>query len=130
MKTKLLALVIILLGMSFYSPAQTFTNNQKSIGSPGIDMDKAILVHDTTGFLIIGVVDTTGNHQRVWLININSNGDTVWTKIFDSHLPGGLVGFDVEYTSDNGIAIAATVQGYRGSYQDALAIKTDINGNF
>lgn len=129
MKTKLLVITIMLLGTAFFSSAQNFNNNQKSIGSPGIDLDKAILLHDSTGYLILGAIDTTGGHQRIYVIQINSNGDTLWTKIYDTHLLGSLIGLNGALTSDSAIAIGATVQGYRGSHQDALVVKADDSGN-
>lgn len=130
MKTKLLLLSTFFFGISFLSSAQNFNNNQKSTGAPNIDLSKAIVLYDNTGFLITGYEDTTGNHIRIYLIYLDSNGDTVWTKAYDSHLPGGLTGMSVAQTSDSGIVMGANVQGFNGTHQDALIVKTDNMGNF
>lgn len=71
MKTKLLITsIVLLLGIAFFSSAQNVITDQKGMGSPGISLGKAILVHDSTGYLIVGVIDTTGGHTRIWLINM------------------------------------------------------------
>ena len=73
--------------------------------------------------IITGMTLPTGSsYSDVYLIRIDSNGDTLWTKSF-----GGTdtdEGYSVQQTNDGGFIIAGQVESI-----DIYLIRTDINGN-
>ncbi len=78
------------------------------------------------GFIISGYTNSFGaGGYDVYLIRINSNGDTLWTRTY-----GGIEkdeGWSVQETSDGGFIIA----GYTGPHldEDVYLIRTEPNGD-
>lgn len=74
------------------------------------------------GHIIAGSVDWFDS-ARVWLVKVDSDGDTVWTRTLGG--PGRETGADVEQTVDGGYIVAGTSDSAGGS---VLLIKTDSLG--
>ncbi len=76
------------------------------------------------GYIISGDIVTTSFYTGLYLLKVNSTGDTVWSRIFDptSSFEGG---YSVCQTSDGGYMSA----GWQGSYYDIYIVKTDAAGN-
>ena len=70
------------------------------------------------------------NAYNMWLIKMDLNGDTEWTKTF-----GGLkndYGFSIATTLDGGYVITGGTESYgfeNADFSDLWFLKTDINGN-
>lgn len=85
---------------------------------------------DTTtdgGYIISGTVGYTGTACDLWLLKLNSSGDTMWTKTF-----GGTsidFGWWCKRASDNGYIIVGKTWSYGAGNGDAWVIKTDQSGN-
>jgi len=108
----------------------------------GSEADEAFDIIQTSdgGFVVCGVSpssdgDVYGNHGQAdyWLVKLNSNGDTVWTRCY------GGSGYDqansVQQTSDGGFILAGwttsndfDVSGFHG-YDDYWIVKCDSAGS-
>ena len=66
----------------------------------------------------------------MWLIKMDTNGETEWTKTFgEIHNDNG---YGIAITSDNGFILTGSTNNYGTGtfeYSDAWIIKTNINGN-
>ncbi|MFZ5554005.1 MAG: hypothetical protein ACOZCO_12895 [Bacteroidota bacterium] len=96
---------------------------EKYIG--GAADDVGISAYTTTnGVLLSGYTESFGNRQA-WLVNVNVNGDTLWTKHYN--ITSSSVAFNV--TADaNGFYIVGNSADAYGS-TDLLLIRTDLNGD-
>ncbi|MFH1160681.1 MAG: hypothetical protein V1733_07020, partial [bacterium] len=54
----------------------------KVIGGPGYDATYSVALTDDNGFLVCGTYFHPGSHSDIWLIRLNPDGDTLWTKQF------------------------------------------------
>ena len=66
----------------------------------------------------------------MWLIKMNSNGNTEWTKTYGGNYDD--YGFGIAITSDNGFILTGSTSSYGLSspeLSDLWLIKTDFNGN-
>lgn len=102
----------------------------KTFGGGGTHYDYARYINITSdgGYIIAGWKDVYGsnNNSDVYLIKVNVNGDTLWTKVF-----GGTTYDMVTYvaqTSDGGYVLTGQSNSYGSSY-DVYLVKTDSNGN-
>ncbi len=79
------------------------------------------------GYAIIGTTNSLGaGNYDVWLLKMDSSGDTLWTKTYGG--PDDDEGYCLRETNDNGFIIAAykTIPQH---YRDGWIIKTDATGN-
>ena len=90
----------------------------------GFSMDKT----SDDGYIIVGDTRSFGGgdifNGDVWLIKVNSDGDSLWAKAFDDG--AAEQGASIQQTFDGGYIIA----GYAGCYDDCnlFALKTDRYG--
>lgn len=100
----------------------------KIYGGSGYDSGKDVLEVDGGGYVIIGYSYSFGTgYSDIWLLRINEEGDTLWTKTFG--------GSDFDYansiiqTSDGSYLIGGTSK-YPGlPDSDIWLIKTNSNGD-
>ncbi|MFB0509388.1 MAG: T9SS type A sorting domain-containing protein [bacterium] len=95
----------------------------------GLDCDCGLSIQPTqdNGYIIAGHTTLLGTGEDVWLIKTDSQGDTVWTKIY-----GGAYrdeGWAVRQTLDGGYIIAGGTDSFGTGLDDVYLIKTDANGN-
>ncbi|OGC42105.1 hypothetical protein A2Y85_03900 [candidate division WOR-3 bacterium RBG_13_43_14] len=80
------------------------------------------------GYIIVGYTNSFGNGgQDVYIIKLNSSGDTTWTKTI-----GGIdsdFAYGVEQTSDGGYIIAGTTYSFGAGNSDIYLIKLGANGD-
>jgi uncharacterized delta-60 repeat protein len=79
------------------------------------------------GYIIAGST-TVSASTEAWLIKTDAAGTMSWNKTFNSTGASGGIVFSVQQTTDNGYIIAGESFKSSGG-NDALLIKTDINGN-
>ena len=77
------------------------------------------------GFIMTGAISNTSSFSDIYLISINTFGDTSWTRCYDKSQTDA--GQAVIQTIDSGFAIAAYV--FNGQYNDIYLIKTDSIGD-
>lgn len=106
---------------------------------PGIETTASTIVQGSGNNFVIGgrymESDSSGNryNRDIYLVNINSEGDTLWTRRF-SFVTGTPANPDFEdclkliRTSDNGFALTGYSSGFAGNYSQMFLIKTDSNG--
>jgi hypothetical protein len=92
-------------------------------------MDYAWSVRETSdnGYIISGFTVSFGVGGDVYLIKIDSSGDTLWTKTY-----GGSdwdQGYSVQQTFDSGYIIVGFTWSYGAGARDAYLIKTDSLGD-
>ncbi len=115
-------LMLLLLSACLYSNAQiTF---QKTYGGTGHDQGRFVQQTSDGGYIFTGnTQNLSGTNDYVYLLKLNSNGDTIWTKTFGIMGNNNNWGFSVSQTLDGGYIISGE------SYGSACLIKTDIIGN-
>lgn len=100
----------------------------KIIGGANSDYGRRIIEVSDGNYVLVGLTSSFGAGQYdIWLIKINTNGDTLWTKTY------GEAGFDVgncvQQTSDNGFIITGETESFGTSIRTVFLLKTDSNGN-
>ncbi|UCE18593.1 MAG: DJ-1/PfpI family protein, partial [Gemmatimonadota bacterium] len=99
----------------------------RTFGGPEEDIGRSACEMSDGTYIICGYTESFGaGGSDVWLIKTNSDGDTLWTRVFGGH--GLDVGWDVRTTSDGGLIIIGANSSY-SSNQDYFLIKTDSDGN-
>jgi hypothetical protein len=78
------------------------------------------------GFGISGMYNASGNNN-IWLLRIDSNGDTLWTRNYDLHGSTDR-GDDIALADDGGFVIGGRTS--NGGNLRMMAMKTDSLGNF
>ena len=94
----------------------------------GIGDEEPAAIQQTTdgGYIIVGSDNSSGiGNYNVYVVKINSIGDTLWTKSFG----GGNNEFAqaVQQTMDGGYIIAGYTNSFSSS-NDVYLLKTDVNG--
>ena len=100
----------------------------KLIGTTGTEYGNIIQITNDNGFIVDGWSRQLGGNQEIYLIKMNNNGDTLWTRLFSTPLadswPYGIV-----QTNDSGFVILG-VQSLGGCDYNSYLFKIDQNGNF
>jgi hypothetical protein len=95
----------------------------------GSGADYAVSVKQTVpdgGYIMAGYTTSFGEGGDVYLIKVNSSGDTLWTKSYGS--ADWEVGSSVDQTSDGGYIIAGWTNFFGAGLQDVYLIRTDASG--
>jgi hypothetical protein len=118
------ALAAILLPSSL--PAQiTF---QRTYGGASDDAGNSVQQTTDGGYIIAGTTASYGaGHLDFFLVKINANGDTLWTRTFGGTLDD--VGMSVQETADSGYIIAGTTYSFGAGLGDVYLIKTSTDGD-
>lgn len=97
----------------------------------GAGEDYGVTIQQTLdgNYIIAGVTSSFGaNGKNVWIVKIDSNGDTLWTKVYGNNLED--VGYGVCSTSDGGYIVAGYINGTgQWTAGDLWLLKTDANGD-
>ncbi|MDP6202429.1 MAG: Ig-like domain-containing protein [Candidatus Marinimicrobia bacterium] len=95
----------------------------------GVNTDQGRSIQQMTdgGYIIIGNSDFSGDgNQDIWLIRINSQGDSLWTKTFGGS--GLELGADVQILEDGGFILLGSTESFGNGGSDIWLIKTDSEG--
>ena len=96
-------------------------------GSSNTDQGGSIQQMTDGGYIIIGNSDFSGDgNQDIWLIRINSQGDSLWTKTFGGS--GLELGADVQILEDGGFILLGSTESFGNGGSDIWLIKTDSQG--
>lgn len=99
-------------------------------GTSGNRHDRGNSVSQTCdgGYIIAGETGSYGaGSSDVWLIKVNSQGDTLWTKTYGGNAED--VGRSVGQTDDEGYIIGGWTKSYGAGSDDFYLIKTDSLGD-
>jgi len=96
-------------------------------GGPHNDVGWSVQQTTDGGYIVAGGVDTSGSDVDIWLIKIDSSGNTLWTRSYG----GALADFaeSVEQSDDGGYIIAGYTSSFGVGSQDVWLIKTDPGGD-
>ncbi len=95
----------------------------------GADFLYAIQKTNDGGYIVTGEISSTSSgNTDMWLLKLNSNADTIWTRIYGKATEDA--GNAVKQTADGGYIIAGDSHTFpnAGAHRAAL-VKTDSNGN-
>ncbi|SVC97308.1 uncharacterized protein METZ01_LOCUS350162, partial [marine metagenome] len=108
---------------------QTFDGNSNP-DQGYYSFDKGYSVQQTGdgGYIISGETPSYGGDIDVWIIKTDSNGDSLWTKIYGGS--GDDIGHSIQQTDDDGYIIVGETWSFgNSSGADIWLIKTDTNGD-
>lgn len=84
--------------------------------------------NENNGYVVAGYSGSLQSFQSLfYLIKINENGDTIWTKTY-SWLNGNIDGASIMITPDFGYVLSGSIK-YPNGESDLCLMKTDTNGN-
>ncbi len=100
----------------------------RTIGGINKDMGYSIIITNDSNYVIVGETSSFGlDSSDVYLIKLNKNGDTMWTKTYGGN--GIDVGYNLDNTSDNGLILIGSTNSFTsGVGMEAYMIKTDSMG--
>ena len=101
----------------------------REYGGAGEDYGVSIQPTLDGNYVIAGITSSFGaNGKNVWILKIDTNGDTLWTQVFGYHMED--VGYGVCCTSDSGYVVAGYINGTgQWTAGDLWLLKTDANGD-
>ena len=99
----------------------------KSYGSPQNDWGMSIKETSDNGFILTGRTEINQLIPDIFLIKINSSGDTLWTRIYNG--PDHDVSNSVLEYMDGGFILTGYTENFGFGSSDILLMKTDSNGN-
>jgi len=117
---KTISAILFLTTVTFQASAQATFN--KTFGQDGYYVGNVIEQTSDGGFIIAGY-GNTGNPMKFYLLKLNSNGDSLWSKYYGNYYSEAHA---LDVTEDNGFVITGR-HGY-GEF-DIMVIKTDSLGN-
>jgi len=79
------------------------------------------------GYIITGYTQSFGSNHDVYLIRLDSSGDTIWTNHYGGQ--GADFGEDVLELDDDGFIIAGYTTSYGIGGYDCYLVRVDINGD-
>jgi len=99
----------------------------RSYGGSDVDAGQSVCVTTDGGFAVAGGTKSFGSGDYdVWLLRLDSLGDTLWTRTFGgSQIEYGVT---VEQTPDGGFVIGGYTAPPSGAGHDFYLIKTDPDG--
>jgi hypothetical protein len=118
----------VICSILFFSNSFLFAQTifQKTIGMSGNTEGYSIKPTFDGDYIISGTTSIPNTvNSNVCLIKMDTNGDTLWTKLFIGINP--IYNNSVEQTSDSGFIVAGTM-GYTTGNYDGYLIKTDSTG--
>jgi len=124
--------ILLFSGMLLAGATNAQNTFQKYYGGAGIDLGSDIAQTTDGGYIISGMADATNAYASwmAYLIKIDANGDTMWTKTYDvgQGVSAGDTRFPVVQTNDGGYAFAATSNDGISETHPTL-VKLDMNGD-
>ncbi|MCK4585136.1 T9SS type A sorting domain-containing protein [candidate division WOR-3 bacterium] len=100
----------------------------RTYGGDSTDFGESIQQTTDGGYIAVGYTksNSAGGYD-VWLLKLDSNGDTLWTRRF-----GGIYddyGGSVEQTNDGGYIIVGATESFGAGHADVWLLKTDVDGD-
>lgn len=99
----------------------------KSFGTAEDDYGYSIIETADSGYIIAGGTEINLLTPDIFLIRLNSSGDTLWTKIY--HSPGWDIVYSIVESMDGGFILTGYTDFSGFGSSDILLYKTDSNGN-
>jgi hypothetical protein len=130
MKNQIIALVVgmILLLFSFGFAQAPDTLWTRTYGGDSLDYATSIVQTTSGEYMAVGYTKSFGaGGVDIWLIKLDSQGDTVWTKTYGG--PFDDYAAEIQQTVDGGYILVGGTQLFSAESIYAYLIKTDENGD-
>ncbi len=99
----------------------------KNYGGPDMEYGYSI-AHADSGFVLLGLTESYGaGNNDIYLIKINNDGDTLWTKTYGGALDDA--GFSIQPTFDGGYIITGYTESFGSGLWDVYLVKIDTTGD-
>jgi len=95
-------------------------------GRQGFEYGEDVLELDDGGFVVAGYTTSYGTGYDCYLVRVNVNGDTLWTKHYGEEY--GDKAYAIELFED-GFVLGGYTHNFGFTDRDVLIIKTDFNGD-
>jgi hypothetical protein len=97
----------------------------------GSSYDYGHCVQQTTdgGYIVVGTAYSFFPFSNIWLLKLDSSGDTLWTRFYGDINYNYDEGWFVQQTSDGGYIVAGTGAFVPGNGYDMYLVKTDSLGD-
>jgi len=128
MKLKEIMIFILFSLFTISLSAQSSLMWTKVYGGTGEDYGYDIQKTTDGGYIIVGCTNSFGSGDYdVWLLKLDSFGDTLWTKTFGDSVFNKA--YSVKQTYDGGYIMTGETYAEYPDYSDVYLIKTDSFGN-
>jgi len=100
---------------------------ERTYGGTNNDRGNSVRQTSDGGYIVTGFTFSFGDSVQVYLIKVNTLGDTLWTRTY-----GGTnldIGNSVQQTSDGGYIIAGATSSFGAGSRDVYLIKTNASGD-
>jgi hypothetical protein len=101
-----------------------FGGNYQATGFSIQEVHSWLMGYD--GYIITGSTTESGS-EDIWLLRIDLQGDTLWTRKYGGD--GNDIGYSVRMTDDEGYIIAGRTESFGEGSGDVYLIKTDYSGH-
>jgi len=98
-------------------------------GGTGEDIGLDVRLTTDGGYIIVGWTNGSFTGNGVYLIKINSVGDTLWSKTYGGPALMTDAGYEVQQTNDGGYVIIGNTNNYPSSGRSIYLIKTNAFGD-
>ena len=127
MKNRIIALVMGMVLLLFSSLFAVITF-ERWYGGDKSDLSRSVIQTNSGGYLITGSTTSFGaGFWDVYLINVDSIGDTLWSKTYGGIYADG--GRSAAKTFDAGYIIAGSTNSFGSGFDDIFLLKTDSLGD-
>ncbi|PCH69498.1 MAG: hypothetical protein COC01_01200, partial [Bacteroidetes bacterium] len=100
----------------------------KTYGGDSADAAYVVQITNDGGFIIVGETESFGAGDKdVYLIKTDSNGDTLWTKVYGRDSTD--YAMSIRQTSDNGYILVGTTHSFGNGNGEMYVIRTDSIGD-
>ena len=121
-------IILLAIMLWFTQTIMAQTTFEKTYGGSSDETGYSIQQTDDEGYILAGFTNSYGaGNDDFYIIKINMNGDTLWTKTFGGS--DGERAYSVQHTDDGGYIISGYTRSYGEGGEDFYLVKTDINGD-
>ena len=100
----------------------------RTYGGTGADAAYSMIKGIEGNYIITGFSQNSpSNYRNLFILNIDSNGDTIWTKTYGGSLTDE--GVDIHQTSDGGYIIIGNTESFGSGLTDIWLLRTDNAGD-
>src|SRR4051812_12918188 len=121
-------ITLLFLTALFLTTVSAQTIFQKTFGGTNADWGNAMLSLSDGRYMLAGSTNSTGaGNYDFYLIQLNANGDTLWTKTY-----GGAqndICTALKQTSDGGFIMVGNSESITAGGSDVCLVRTDSSGN-
>jgi hypothetical protein len=123
---KRLALILGMFTLLLVSSSNAQQRWERNYGGASADYGRSVQQTSDGGYIVAGYSTSFGNSSQVYLIKINAQGDTLWTKTHGGTDYDG--GWSVQQTTDEGYIVAGGSYS-SGSGDQVFLVKTNASGD-